>query len=63
MKTVVSTLEFWHRMREPGFVRLSRLSGAIGSYHFVTLEAPEMKPGFIDSQLNVVRRTLGGEGE
>lgn len=63
MKTVVSTAEFWRRMCEPGFVRLSTLSGSIGSYQFITLEAPEQKPGFIESQLTVVRRLLGDVDE
>lgn len=58
-KLIVSTGEFWQKMGDPRFIRLDKLSGRIGDDIFVTLEAPEDVPGFMEGVVAGIRRKLG----
>jgi hypothetical protein len=55
---MVSTEAFWGKMCDLRFRRLSRLSGAVGVTVFVTLEAPEDVPGFLESVIDGIRTDL-----
>jgi hypothetical protein len=48
---MVNAMEFWTLMCDPRFVRVSPLCGRIGADVYITLEAPEDIPGFIDQRI------------
>jgi hypothetical protein len=45
---IVSAAQFWLLMCNAGFIRLSRLSGVMAGLIYVTLEAPEDQPGWLE---------------
>jgi len=52
---VISTKDFWTLLCDPRTYRMSRMSAARGPVIYVTLEAPEDVPGFIDGVIGECR--------
>lgn len=55
----LGTSEFWERMCDARFRRISLHQGAIGDQIFLTDVAPEEVEGFIESKLDTVLENLG----
>lgn len=60
---IETTERFWQLMCSPSAIRLSRLSLAVRGEIYVTLEAPEDVPGFMEKKIAdvsiLIDRTIG----
>lgn len=54
----VSAKRFWDLMCNPAFIRDGRLAGRLGHMIYITFEAPEDIPGFLDARLAEIKRVL-----
>ena len=56
---LISTTEFWEKMGDIEFVRMSDHLGKICDKYYTVLVAPEDEPGFIERKINETCDAIG----